>query len=122
MSSRVVDPQPEQRKRDLRLKIGRLRRRIDRHVRGSERELRRLASWQTYVRRFPGHAIVAAMGVGLALSSGLRPAQLARWISLGLARRVVDRTLRQIGDELHRIWADSTPGNTVPSGTEAEHE
>ena len=63
-------------RRVLRLRIARLRRRLDGRVHGLASQGRRLTSWRTYVARFPGYAALAAVGLGLAVSVGLRPPRL----------------------------------------------
>ncbi|OHB66032.1 MAG: hypothetical protein A2V70_16765 [Planctomycetes bacterium RBG_13_63_9] len=108
--TKANDPAQEERtKRDLRLRIGRLRRRIDSRLRASDRQARRLLSWRSYVRHWPGHSMVAALGVGLALSAGLSARRLSRWLGFRLIRRATDRATRELWRELERIWADSTP-------------
>ena len=109
MSSRVVDAEQERRKRDLRLRIGRLRRRIDGAIRSAESEARRLVSWRTYVRRFPGYAVTAALGVGLAAYAGLSTGRLSRWLGLRLLRRAAEGAGGRFSEELRQIWADSDP-------------
>ena len=96
-------------KRQLRRRIGRSRRRIDGRVRVVVRRGRELLSWRAYVRRFPGYASVGAMGVGLALSSGLARRRLARWLGLKLLRRASNHFGRFLWRELYQIWADSAP-------------
>lgn len=71
MSSPIAHAEQERTRRDLRLRIGRLRRRIDGRIHATRRKAQRLASWRTYVKRYPGSAVTAALGVGLALSAGL---------------------------------------------------
>jgi hypothetical protein len=104
-------------KRQLRLRIGRLRRRIDRRVRRLQREGHRLVSWRTYVRRYPAQALAAAVGLGLAASAGLS-GRLAQRLGFHLARRAVDRAVNRAWKELGAIWAESTPDRaaTEPSG------
>jgi hypothetical protein len=109
---------PERERRELRRRIGRLRRRIDRRVRSAQREGRRLADWQTYVRRYPEWAVAAAFGVGLSLAAGLRPAVWSRWLGLRLVRQAFDRFIEALVGEVAKIWADSTPDRpkTPPAG------
>jgi len=109
MSCQVIDAEQEKMKRELRLRIGRLRRRINSRVRSSRRAGRRLMSWQTYVKRYPGHALVAALGFGLAVSAGFAGGRAWRWIGLRLARRTLRKAGHQIWRELGRIWDDSSP-------------
>ena len=76
------DLQYERTARELRQQIGRLRRRIDGRLRAAGRETRRLTSWRTYVKRFPGCAVLTALGTGLILSAGLSAHRIARWLGL----------------------------------------
>ena len=106
-------------KRDLRLRIARGRRRIDRRIRGLEREGRRLTSWRTYVRQYPAQALVAAAGLGLAASAGLARGW-PRWLGVQLTRRAVDRAIAKAWQELEAIWAESEPDRPAadPRGAE----
>jgi hypothetical protein len=104
---------PQRARRDLRLRIGRLRRRIDRRIRALEREGRRLASWRTYVRRYPAHAVLAAMGLGLAVSAGPRGGW-GRQVGMHLLRRMGKRGGDRIWSELERIWRESKPEGPPP--------
>ncbi len=122
MPTRIVDARQQQEIRRLRLRIGRLRRRIDGGVRSTGREARRLASWRTYVTGRPGSSLLGAFGVGLALSAGLSARSLLRWFGLRLARRAAEGTSRQFWRELQRIWADSTPHGSAAEAAGAEHE
>ena len=122
MVSRIVHAQQERTQRELRLRIGRLRRRIDGRIRATQREARRLASWRTYVQRCPGNAILAAVGVGLALSAGLSARRLSRWLGMRLIRRAADNALRQFWRELRQMWADSTPAGSASETSGADHE
>ncbi len=115
MPRRIVDVQQQQEIRRLRLRISRLRRRIDGRIRSTGREARRLASWRTYVASYPGSSVLAAFGVGLALSAGLSVRSLSRWFGLRLVRHAAEGARRHFWQELQQIWADSTP---KPSATE----
>ena len=120
MPSRVVDVEQERRKRDLRLRIGRLRRRVDDRIRSTGRQARRLVSWRTYVRSHPGYAVTAALGVGLAASAGLSASRLSRWLGLRLLRRATEGAAGRFWQELGQIWADSVPkpGAAETTGTD----
>jgi len=122
MSSRVVDAERERRKRDLRLRIGRLRRRIDGRIRLAGRGARRLVSWRTYVRSYPGYAVTAALGLGLAASSGLSAGRLWRWLGLRLLRRAADGAAGRFWQELKQVWADSAPRSGQAEGNGADDE
>ncbi|MFH1920408.1 MAG: hypothetical protein ABIP48_11050 [Planctomycetota bacterium] len=107
-------------KRALRLRIGRLRRRIDRRVRSLEREGRRLASWRTYVERFPAQAVLAAFGFGLAASSGLA-AGWSRLLGRHLTHRALDKAVSGVWHEFEQLWAESAPSRTTPDESGAEN-
>lgn len=93
----------------MRMRIGRLRRRINSRLRGSRREGQRLLSWRTYVKRYPGGALAAAFGVGIATSTGLKGPRLIRAICGLLLRRGMGAMLAGVRDELLRVWQESTP-------------
>ncbi|MBN2473369.1 MAG: hypothetical protein JXB62_02080 [Pirellulales bacterium] len=109
MGSRIVDVKQEETKRDLRLRIARLRRQINGRIRVAQNETRRLFSWRTYVRRFPGSSVTAALGVGLALAAGLSTRRLSRWVGMRMVRRAADHVTDRIWRELRQVWTDSTP-------------
>lgn len=120
MPSRIVNVEQEERRREIRLRIGRLRRRIDRRVRSTQKEARRLVSWRTYVQSAPGNAILGALGVGLALSAGLSMRRLSGWLGLRMVRRALDRGSRLFWQEIAEVWTDSTPTKTEPTGADDE--
>ncbi|MHC4403869.1 MAG: hypothetical protein ACYTG0_29785 [Planctomycetota bacterium] len=97
-------------KRQLRAEIARLRRRIDGRIRSVGREGRRLTSWQTYVRRYPAHAVAAAMGMGLAVSSGLRGGW-RRYVGARVVSRVVTRLVDRALGELERVCRGAATGH-----------
>jgi hypothetical protein len=101
--------------RSLRRRIARRRRQIDHRIHNARRELRRLASWRTHLKRYPGGALAAAFGVGLALSGGLGGRRLSRWIGRRMVRRAVDRAGRQFWREIERSWADAKPERDAPA-------
>jgi len=103
----------QHRKRELRLRIGRLRRQIDRRARAVRQEPKRLFSWRSVVRRLPGNAILAAFGLGLSLAAGLSARSLGRWLGVKMIRHSLRAGQRVLGAELQRIWADSTPPATA---------
>jgi len=118
LPSRIVNVEQDERRREIRLQIGRLRRRIDRRLRTTQKEARRLVSWRTYVRSSPGNAILGALGVGLALSAGLSIRRLSGWLGLRMIRRAVDRGGRLFWQEIAGVWSDSTPTKTEPTGAD----
>jgi hypothetical protein len=117
MPSRVIDLEQDRAKRDLRLRIGRLRRRIDGRLYASRREASRLTSWRTYVARFPGGALAAAFGVGLALAAGMSGPRLLRLAGLRLVRQGARDVGAGLWRELASIWAGSARDNQT-AGTE----
>lgn len=112
MPLRIVNVEQDERRREIRLRIGRLRRQIDRRVRSTQKEARRLVSWQTVIRGAPGNAILGALGVGLALSAGLSMRWLSGWLGLRMIRRAVDRGSRLFWQEIAEVWSNSIPAKT----------
>jgi hypothetical protein len=115
-----ASPEHERAKRDLRLRIGRLRRRIDGRVRSVRKEGGRLVSWQTYVRHYPAYAVLAAMALGLAVSGGLKGG-LSRLVGRQLFRRAAGRAIDRIWGELEQIWEESSPERSQAQARGAEH-
>lgn len=109
MATRTVDSQTDRRKRQLRLRIGRLRRRLDGRAWAVRRDATRLASWKTYVRRYPGYAVLAALGLGMSASAGLARGRWARLLGMGLVRRAGERVGQHLWQEVQRFWTESTP-------------
>lgn len=120
MSSRVIDPEQERTKRELRLRIGRLRRRIDGRLDASRREATRLTSWRTYVARFPGGALAAAFGVGLALAVGLSGPRLLRLVGWRMVRLGAREVGAGLWRELATTWAVSTAGKKTAGTGEGD--
>lgn len=108
-------------KRELRLRIGRLRRRIDRRVRSVRDEGSRLASWRTYVERYPGYAILVALGAGLTASAGLGRGGWSRFLGQQLVRRMVAKAVDVGWEELKDLWAESAPEKPAAKATGAEN-
>ena len=120
MPSRVVDTQQEQAKRDLRRRIGRLRRRVDGRIRAGGREAHRLMSWRTYVSRYSGGATATAFGIGLALAAGLSGPRLLRWFALRLVRQGTRSMGSGAWKELASVWADSATAKKDVRPTEGD--
>jgi len=112
----------ERSKRDLRLRIGRLRRQIDRRICRTADEAQRLVAWRTYVRRYPGHALTAALGFGLAASAGLSAGRVSRWLGLRLLRQAAQGIADRFWQDLRQIWADSTPEPGGPRAPGADDD
>jgi hypothetical protein len=93
-----------QEKREIRLKIGRTRRRIDARLRATEAEGRKLASWRTYVVRYPGAAVLAAFGAGLSGATLFRPGGLLKKLGFSILRNSADRAASLAFQELERWW------------------
>jgi hypothetical protein len=96
-------------KRELHLRIGRSRRRIDGRLRATKDDVRQLLSWRTYVIRYPGWALAAALGAGMAASSALRPARVSRWLAGTLMHQAFGGVRQQLAAELRKIWTGLTP-------------
>lgn len=114
-------PQEEQ-IHDLRLQIGRARRRLDRHLHAAAGETQRLKSWRSYVTSFPGSAALAALGVGLALSGGMKSQSIARWLGSRLLRQAWNSLRSGILEELRAVWEESAAKPQAKQGGEAKHE
>jgi len=80
----------------IRTRIARLRRNLDGDAQGVRREGRRLASWRTLAKRFPGPALLSAFGVGLLLSAGLSGRRVTGWFG----RRLLSQTARRVQSRL----------------------
>jgi hypothetical protein len=97
------------RKRELQLRIGRSRRRIDGRLRASKDQARQLLSWRTYAVRYPGWALAAALGAGMTASSLLRPGRIARWLGGSLVHQAFGGFQQQLWSELRHVWRNSSP-------------
>jgi hypothetical protein len=105
-------PRPDdilQRKRELRLRIGRSRRRINSRLRATQQRARQLLTWRTYVARHPAVALAAALGAGMTASAALRRERFARWLGRCLLRGAMGGFQRHLRNELLQIWKDLTP-------------
>ena len=109
LHARISDDELLRRKRELRLRIGRSRRRIDGRLRATEDRARQLLSWRTYVVRYPAGALAAALGAGMAASAGLKPGRVSRWLGLSLVARRWAEFEQHLWADLRQIWTDSTP-------------
>jgi hypothetical protein len=89
-------------KRELRLKIGRARRRIDARLRATGAEGRKLASWRTYVARYPGSAVLAAFGLGFSGATVFSPRGILKSFGAALMRGSADRAMNLAWQELKR--------------------
>jgi hypothetical protein len=106
---RAVDAELLRHKRNLRLRIGRSRRQLSGRLRASRDGIGQLLSWRTYVVRYPGWALAAALGAGMAASAGFRPGRMSQRLGLSLVRRAFGGFQQRLGAELRRVWDDSTP-------------
>jgi hypothetical protein len=70
-----------------------------------------LISWRRYVERYPGRAVLAALGVGLA-ASGLDASAWPRRLGLPLLQGLLDKTFRQIWKGLCRVWNEAAAGRS----------
>ena len=107
MPSRTTPDDILCRKRELHLRIGRSRRRIDGRLRATRDSARQLLSWKTYVVRYPGWALAAALGAGMAASSALRPRRISRWLGYALVQKAFGGFQQQLWSELRRMWNES---------------
>ncbi|MBN2579115.1 MAG: hypothetical protein JXB10_09000 [Pirellulales bacterium] len=84
------------RQRELRTRIGRSRRRIDRRLRAIGNEGKRLLSWRTHVQRHPLGAVAAALSAGLAAAAALG----SRRLRDRLGREILPLIFRSLGGAL----------------------
>lgn len=93
----------------IRTRIARLRRNLDGDAQGVRREGRRLVSWRTLAKQFPGPALLSAFGVGLLLSAGLSARRVTGWFGRRLlsqtARRVQSRLFGEVADFFDSLFA-----------------
>jgi carbon monoxide dehydrogenase subunit G len=89
--------------RELRLRIARLRRRIDGRLHAVARQGRTLLSWRAVVRRHPGYSAMAAAGAGLSLAAGLRKGRLVGWLGRRLVQAAVGRLAGQFWQDLRQV-------------------
>ena len=115
------DVDPQRTRRLLRLRIGRLRRRLDGRAHALKREGRRLASWRTYVTLYPAYAVLVALGLGMTASGGWLRGGWTRLFGLKLIRRAAGKTVDSVFDELKAIWADATPDERAGDSDGAGH-
>lgn len=102
----IMDADLLQRKRELRARIGRQRRRLDEHFRGARQHASQLLSWRTYVVRYPVWAMAAALGAGIAASTGLKPVRLSRRLGFSLVRYALGKFQQTLVSELWRVGSD----------------
>ncbi len=87
----------------MRLRIARVRRRMDGQLHAIGREGRSVLSWRALVRRHPGYAGLAAAGAGLVLAAGLRRGRLVRWLGVRLVRGAVDGLAGKLRRDLRQV-------------------
>lgn len=90
-------------KRELRARIARGRLRVERDAGSVRREAAELRSWRTYVRRYPGASLIAALAAGFVFSAGVPSRGVTGWfVRLAAARMFA--FLRQGGADELRAW------------------
>lgn len=94
-----VNPDYEQ----LRTRIARLRRRIDRNASQVVDRAVRWAGWRSYVGQYPGRALVAAVGVGFALSTIARRVRWPGGFGVRLYELAVSGSWRRVWDLIRQI-------------------
>ena len=106
-------------RRETRLRIGRLRRRIDGRVRALAEEGVRLVSWRTWVEHYAGRAVLAALGAGLALAAGLRGRARGPRQGLDAVCRWLGKGLGQVWEEVCRRRTEAASGRDASASAEA---
>lgn len=105
-----------QRKRELRLQIGRSRRRVDRRIRAIQEDAIRLMSWETYLGRIPFWTWTA-LGAGLAGLSDWRKQHRSSDFGLAFLRRFGRLVLRRLRAARSSRKDHSTAADTVVTGS-----
>jgi hypothetical protein len=111
LSEKIVSHDDRQEKREIRLKIGRMRRRLDARARKTMAEGRKLVSWRTYAVRHPAAAVATAFGLGLSGAAAWYSNAFLKKLGSALVRGSYDRAIRLVGRELLRRWR-STGGKS----------
>jgi len=101
-------------KRQLRSRIGRLRRRIESRGRSFRAGGGRLLSWRTYAERYPGWFLLGALAVGFGASSGIR-AGWSRVVGMQMLRRLGLKSVDLGWAELERVWTEAMQPDQTPS-------
>jgi hypothetical protein len=104
LSDKTMPYDDRQEKREIRLKIGRMRRRLDVRAQKAITEGRKLVSWRAYVGRHPAAAVATAFGLGLSGATAFSSNALLKKLGAALLRGSYDRAIRLIGQELLRRW------------------
>ena len=114
------DSDSQRAKRDLRSRIARSRRRIDRQVRRVGGEARQLTSWRTYVSQFPAAAIGSAFAAGFLLTSGRVRSLGAKLVVARVVELVRSSLKSQLWDGLISFWNESAPQGAEHSNQESQ--
>jgi hypothetical protein len=107
-------------RRETRLRIGRLRRRINGRVRAVGEEGVRLVSWRTWVEHYAGRAVLAALGAGLALAAGLRSRAQGPRPSLDAVCQWLGKALGQVWEEVRRRATEAASGRDASASAQPE--
>jgi hypothetical protein len=105
-------------RRETRLRIGRLRRRIDGRVRALGEGGVRLVSWRTWVEHYAGRAVLAALGAGLALAAGLRGRARGPRPGLDAVCQWLGKGLGQVWEEIRRRWTKAASGRDASASAQ----
>ena len=102
----------------LRTRIARIRRRIDRKASRVVDRAVQWAGWRGYVGRYPGRALAAAVGVGFALST---IASRVRWpggFGVRLYELAVAGSWRRVWDLIRKVATGAGEAHEAEGGTE----
>ena len=116
MAAPLHDPESQRRKRELRARIARQRRRIDRSYHALVQEADKLRSWRTYVRHFPVAGLAVGFGLGLSLSAGLSGGGWSRWVGRRLVRRGMFLFSQRFFSEVSGFWTATRPDGPTEAG------
>ena len=107
-------------RRDLRARIGRVRRRIDQRLGLVRSSGARLSAWRHYVVRSPLLTLLAAVLVGLSLAFGLRGRKADEKDGLSLPIEDLYRVARWVLGKLWSRFHSTAAAGSGPPPAEAE--
>ena len=100
-TTRLANVDQQDSRRELRTRIARLRRRLDGRAERVIDRLILLVSWRSYVEKYPARSMLAAAGLGMALSCLAIPGRRGRRLGEKLADLATGAAWPRIWNRLH---------------------
>lgn len=97
-------PNSATQRRELQTQIERSRRRLERNVGRLVDRTLFLGSWQTYVKQHPGRSLLAAAGVGMALSGVISRFPLPKDLADKICNLAVGAGWQQALADIHAVF------------------